>query len=75
MSSKPLEDGQIRVMQPGSYLNAERNKVKVMALREDEDTPYVILEFNGTQVWMSDALAKDVSKRIERALSQLPTSK
>jgi hypothetical protein len=75
MSSKPLEDGKVRVMQPGPYLGAERDKVKVMALREDEDTPYVIMEFNGVQVWMSDVLAKDVSKRIERALSQLPTSK
>lgn len=75
MSSKPLEDGQIRVMQPGSYLGAERQKVKVMALREDEDTPYVILDFNGIQVWMSDVLAEDVAARIKRALSQLPTSK
>jgi len=74
--SKPLEDGQPREMKPGPYLGAERNKIKVLALREDADTPYVILEGdNGEQIWLSDALAHDVIKRMQRALDMLPTSK
>jgi hypothetical protein len=75
MSRKPLEDGESRTMQPGPYLGAERHKVEVKALREDADTPYVILEFGDVELWMSDALAHDVVKRIERALNLLPTSK
>lgn len=62
-------------MAPGSYLGADRDKIKVTALRDDADTPHVIPEADGMEVWLSDALAEDVVKRIKRALSILPTSK
>jgi hypothetical protein len=70
-----MDDGESRLMQPGPYLGAERNKVKITAVRVDADTPIVTLEFEGVELHMTDVLAEDVVKRISKALRLLPTSK
>lgn len=74
--SKPLKDGERRVMRPGSHLpHGEKATVGITAYREDCDTPYVLIDIGYEMVRMSDSLAADVADRIKRALSVLPTSK
>ena len=51
------------------------NYIKVTAYAEDRDTPYVILEHQGKEIWIEDATAADLVERINRALSILPSSK
>ena len=72
-----LKDGEQQVMRPEPYLGAERDRVVIIAERVDSDTPIVILRDpeTNTEIHMSDSLAEDVAKRIQRALRILPTSK
>jgi hypothetical protein len=70
-----MENDEKRIMRPGSYLGGEKKVVQVIAYCIDEDTPIVILQSEGREIWMSDVLAEDVAKRITKALSILPTSK
>lgn len=67
-----LKDGERRQMRPAPWAN---KTVAVTAYREDVDTPYVILEQDSKQLFLTDGEAWELIARLKRALSVLPTSK
>lgn len=57
------------------------DRVKVFALAEDSETPYVIVrqfDYNGdleAEIWLEDVTAIALIKHIQKALDVLPSSK
>ncbi|QOV06307.1 hypothetical protein CPT_Maja_087 [Burkholderia phage Maja] len=51
------------------------HQFKVIADREDCETPYVHLKDGDHMITMTDTAARDLIDRLQRALAVLPTSK
>lgn len=78
--SKMLKDGEQREISSPKIHPLTKKYVKVIAHREDSETPYVrlkvkMLDGTWTELFFTDYQAQDIAFMFNKALEILPTSK